>query len=390
MPLIIIWFFFAALLAGCQPHRTTPPTPPLNSTDVAPIATLGPKGHVEYLGYTADEVHQVPLGDLMPTQKTLGGLQNDYKLGRWSVTPIKAFEALCESAGLRDKLAQYDERSRLSAPESFTCDAPRDKDGMVTLDQEGVPRLMDAINTVIVGPDGTLYLTDGHHTFSRFHDIAQRGINIPVVVRVEANWAFDKAHQRSNMADFWRRMEDAHRAYLFDRGQAILPSALPSDLGARSANNPTGLSNDDYRALVYFTRGIGWDKGAALAIPFLEYYWAEELRGTLQVTGQESLDEYVQLVLDASKLMVSLPDDYPLGSSGKTAAELGQLDVMAATQQDLIETLVCEWDADKARTGKLKLGKLGWAFYHRGTAIEDFPEPCNALSAYKQRYDLSH
>ncbi|WP_394154820.1 ParB/Srx family N-terminal domain-containing protein [Vibrio maritimus] len=369
----------ASLLVGCNSSS--------NNDGVVP---LGEKGKEEHLTFAAGEVHWVNVGDLMPTQKTLGLLQNGYKLGRWQLEEKKLFEEFCETYGMRDSVEYYDENSDFNDPDSFKCKEPRESDGLISEDQNGDERIMDWINTVIVGPDGALYLTDGHHTFSRFHDMTDGGKATRVLVRVEDNYVFDADNNRLTMDAFWQKMQETKNVYLFNNGDAINPSELPKDLGEASAANPRGLINDDYRALVYFTRDIGWDKGDAESVPFLEYYWAEELRNVIQVDGADTIEKYVQVVLDASRYMVSLPNYYVLGDSGKTAAELGQLPELAITDtQGIIEEAICEWDEDDAADGKLKLGKLGWAFYEAGTDIADFPYPCNNLSDYENRYDLS-
>ena len=368
----------AGMLAGCS------------SNSSESNIELGDKGKEEYLSYSAGEVHWVTVGDLKPTQKTIGQLQNGYKLGRWQLEEEKLFEEFCETYGLRDSVDFFDENSDFNDPESFECKEPRDSDGEMLQDQNGVERIMGWINSVIIGPDGALYLTDGHHTFSRFHDMDGGGKDTRILVRIQENFAFNVDDTRSDMDTFWQRMRETKNVYLFDNGEAIEPGDLPNDLGKASTENPNGLINDDYRALVYYTRDIGWYKGSAESIPFLEYYWAEELRDVIQVADADTIEEYVQVVLDASSYMVSLPDDHMLGDSGKTTVELGQLPELGLSDtQSVIEDIICEWDKDDAEKGKLKLGKLGWAFYQSGTDIEDFPYPCNNVSDYENRYDLS-
>lgn len=374
----VLALIVTGMLAGC-----------MSSNDNKDI-TLSEKGKEEHLSFVVGDVHWVTVGDLMPTQRTLGLRQNDYKLGRWQLEQEKLFEEFCETYGLRDSVDYFDEDSDFNDPDSFVCKDPRESDGEISEDQNGDERIMSWINPVIVGPDGALYLTDGHHTFSRFHDMEDGGKDTKILVRVEENFAFDANGNRSDMATFWHEMQETKNVYLFDNGNAIKPSDLPKDLGAVTAENPRGLINDDYRALVYYTRDIGWHKGSAESIPFLEYYWAEELRDIIRVDGTDSIEDYVQVVLDASRYMVSLPSYYVLGDSGKTTTELGQLPELEFNNtQSIIEEIICEWDEDDAEDGKLKLGKLGWSFYNTGTDIEDFPYPCNNLSDYENRYDLS-
>ncbi|MGR5141880.1 ParB/Srx family N-terminal domain-containing protein [Photobacterium sp. DNB23_23_1] len=374
----VVALVVAGLLAGCNSSS--------NNNDIS----LGEKGKEEHLSFAPGEVHWVTVGDLMPTQKTLGQFQNDYKLGRWQFEEEKLFEEFCETYGLRDSVEFFDENSDFNDPDSFECKEPRESDGEISEDQNGVERIMTWVNPVIVGPDGALYLTDGHHTFSRFYGMDDGGSDTRVLVRVEENFAYDADNNRTDMQAFWNKMQETKNVYLFENGHPIDPKDLPKDLGQVSEDNPDGLINDDYRALVYHTRDIGWHKGSAESIPFLEYYWAEELRHVIEVAGADTIEEYVQVVLDASRFMVGLPSYYVLGDSDKTAAELGQQPALEFNDtQSIIEEFICEWDEKNAEDGKLKLGKLGWAFYQSGTDIEDFPSPCNNVSDYKERYDLS-
>jgi len=46
-----------------------------------------------------------------------------------------------------------------------------------------------SLKTVVVGWDGNLYLTDGHHTFSSLREIADGGPKLPVWVKVDANYS---------------------------------------------------------------------------------------------------------------------------------------------------------------------------------------------------------
>ncbi|PMH46148.1 hypothetical protein BCU68_08735 [Vibrio sp. 10N.286.49.B3] len=365
----------AGLLAGCNSSSN-------NDSGVS----LGEKGKAEHFDFSTGDVHWVTVGDLMPTQMNQGQLQNDYKLGRWQLEEEKRFEEFCETYGLRDSVEFFNDDSDFNDITSFECKEPRDKDGVISEDQHGTERIMSWINTVIVGPDGALYLTDGHHTFGRFHDMHDGGKDTNVLVRVQDNFS-----DSASMDVFWEKMQETKNVYLYDNGQSIEPSALPKDLGLQGEDNERGLGNDDYRALVYYTRDIGWDKGESESIPFLEYYWAEELRNKIKVEGMDnSIEDYVQVVLDASKYMSALPEYYVLGDSEKTVAELGQISELEFTNtQSVIEEIICEWDEEDAEDGKLKLGKLGWAFYNTGTNIEDFPAPCNSVDDYKERYNLA-
>ncbi len=348
--------------------------------------SLGDKGQLLFKSFKAGDVQWVEVGDLLPTQMNIGQKQNDYKLARWQKEPEKLFEELCETYGMRDKVENFEE-SMASALDvaSFECYQPReDKEGPLTADQNGQLRAMANVTPVYVAPNGELYLTDGHHTNSRFYDMVGGGTRVPVLVNIVENLS-----DLESMGEFWDQMVIRGNAYLFDNGEAITYSELPRELGQKGTDNVNGMGNDHFRAVTYYTRDIGWDNGEAENIPFLEYMWAEEFRPIFDISGTETIEEYVQIVLDIANFMVILPDYYLLGTSGKTTLELGKLsEVTYDSAQEVIENIICEWDEDNANEGELELGKLGWAFYNQGIAIEDFPAPCNNLNDYSDRYDL--
>jgi len=343
------------------------------------------KGQEAFKNFEEGDLEWVALGDLVPTQMNIGLKQNAYKLARWEKEPEKMFEELCETYGMRGSVVDFNEvTANAHEPDSFQCKQPRNKEGQLTKDATGQLRAMDAITPVYVAPNGELYLTDGHHTNSRFHDMQGGGKHLPVLVKVVKNLS-----ALESMDQFWVFMNSNNNVYLLDNGQAINYTDLPKNLGAKGPHNLQGMGNDEFRAVTYYTRDIGWDKGEAASVPFLEYYWAEEVRPRFTITGDESITEYAQIVLNIANYMVDLTDDHPLGDSGKNTKELGKMDALPFDSvQDVIETTICEWDKEKAAEGKMKLGKLGWAFYKQGIAIENFPVPCNEPSAYKQRYDL--
>ena len=283
---------------------------------------------------------QVRLDELHPTQPAIGYDQVYYKLGRYAaeekhiadIARPKKFADLCEANGQGDVLpdtANVPGATLAAPPASYRCKA-------------AVGSRPGDMKSVVIGPRGVVYLTDGHHTFSTFWEAdGGRNHQLKVWVKVSDNFsALDEAA-------FWTRMRAENKVWLKNgRNQAITPQQLPAAIGLAS------LGYDPYRSLVYFTREIGY-KPPAHATEFLEFYWAGWLRGkpALDLARIDLLDPaaYAGVILQAAQAMVALqPDD--IVSGGKRAAELGALDKVER------ETL------DELTQNK---GKLGYAIAYR-------------------------
>lgn len=265
-------------------------------------------GLVQAADYSAakpGELLQVALSELHPTQVAIGHDQVDYKLGRYAVERNKLFDDYCEANGQGERLA-VGKHSRVADPQSFTC-------------EQAVGSRTDDMKTVVVGPEGQLFLTDGHHTFSTFWALPEAGPQLHVWVRVTDNFS------DSPDADaFWTRMQAARKVRLKDAtGQPVPVSVLPANLGLQA------MQDDAYRSLVYFTREIAYDKprqeGLLTAPEFLEFYWADWLRTQLPLTSLDlqTRKGYTQAVESAAKQMVALDPAHVVGDSGMTASQLG-------------------------------------------------------------------
>src|SRR5690606_22237853 len=168
-----------------------------------------------------------------------------------------------------------------------------------------------------VGPGGQLYLTDGHHTLSVLWQQPGAGPQQQMWLRVTDNFS-----DSPNLTAFWQRMQGGRKVWLHGgQGQPVTVEQLPAQLGLES------LGDDPYRALVYFTREVAYDKprSGTVAPEFLEFYWGQWLRGQLDLNRYDLTDkgDYRDALLAASRLMVAQPADQPLGNSGFTAQQLG-------------------------------------------------------------------
>ncbi|MGE7993824.1 ParB/Srx family N-terminal domain-containing protein [Pseudomonas sp. NPDC089554] len=244
---------------------------------------------------------EVSIEQLHPTQAAIGFDQVYYKLGRYTAEPKRAFDDYCEVNG-QGEARSVGKGAELSNSASFTCEAAV---GARTADMK----------TVVVGPAGRLYLTDGHHGFSTLGEWA--GQELKVWVRVT-----DDFSDSVDLGQFWQRMREARKVWLRGAdGEPVEPEQLPTHVGLGD------MADDPYRSLVYFARKVGYDKprSGGVAPEFLEFYWGDWLRGVLPLKGfdLDTRSGYRQAVEAAARLMVALPAEENVGDSGFSARQLG-------------------------------------------------------------------
>ncbi|AOY02178.1 chromosome partitioning protein ParB [Jeongeupia sp. USM3] len=120
-----------------------------------------------------DDICQLPLAALRPTQPNVGRIQVD------------------------------DEAARLAGKPAARLDAIARK--------KQIP--------VVLGPDGGFYLTDRHHLASALLKAGQSQTSVKLIGKLDG--------------DFWPQMVARHWAWLYDaRGKAITPAQLPATLSA--------------------------------------------------------------------------------------------------------------------------------------------------------------
>ena len=323
----------ALLLALSFSHAAWAREPVLSARQQALMATVvGSAAHPRILQVRLDELH--------PTQPAIGYDQVYYKLGRYAaeekhiadIARPKKFADLCEANGQGDVLpdtANVPGATLAAPPAGYRCKA-------------AVGSRPGDMKSVVIGPRGVVYLTDGHHTFSTFWE-ADGGRNHQLKVWVKVSDNFSALGE----AAFWTRMREENKVWLKNgRNQAITPRQLPSAIGL------TSLGDDPYRSLVYFTRGIGYE-APAKATEFLEFYWADWLRGKpdVDLSRVDRLDRasYLVAIEAAARAMAALqPGD--IVSGGKTAQTLGWTGVFNQAALDDLAT---------------PMGKLGYAIAYR-------------------------
>ncbi|MEU6443766.1 ParB/Srx family N-terminal domain-containing protein [Streptomyces sp. NPDC047046] len=293
----------------------------------------------------------VRLDQLRPTQPSVGKDQIFYKLGRYGSPKDeqagdfnKRFDDWCETNG-QGEAEKVPTGARLADPASFTCAIPLG---------EETDESRAAMKTVVVGPGGSLYLTDGHHSLTSFWEAPDGGPGTTIRLRVQADYS------ELSQSAFWDEMRAHHWVWLRDEhGDPVTTEELPTRLGL------SRFHDDPYRSLVYFTRDIGYTAPEDAA-EYLEFLWGGRLRERLDL-GAYDLDDpasYLQAVRRASELMVDADPDEVI-ADGRTAAELGRLD---------------EWNdgkkPEKGEFGKLsqpltaeKPGKLAFALDYRSRTV---------------------
>lgn len=264
------------------------------------------------------DILQVTLSELHPTQMAVGKLQIAGALADYSRHPERLFKKLCKLQGA-GKVASSNALSTLKDSSSYTC----------TQQAGTYPQDMVIVD---VGPAGQLYLTDGHHALTELWQIAGNG-EVRLPVRVEQNLSRDKEGMLLSQQQFEQKMAALKHFLPVDgEGRTIRFANLPDRLDV------SRFQDDPYRSLLYYLRGVAYDKpekkrdpqtGAAYPeVPFLEFYWGQMLRSKMDIKDYDlrKQQEYIRALKEAALIITKLPACTMVGSSGYTAAALGQMD----------------------------------------------------------------
>ena len=356
-----------------------------DDSTAAPVTPPSP-----YLAAKTGDVLKVGIEQLHPTQAVVGYDQIYYHLGRKQPdftryapstagylgddendnysrylyrSEFKRVDDYCADNGQTgaDPAAYKPQTVRLIDPATYRCTGPAPVAGSAAA---------TALKTVVIGPQGTLYLTDGHHTFTTLNELADGGPKLPVWVRVAANFS-----DTTDTSAFWKRMADAGYAWLRDANDKVIePAALPSRVAL------SGFQDDRYRSLVYLTRDMGYSN--ANVSEFAEFYWGNWLRnngvdlaaynlrnlersritvtnGIAAARSGDSTTSYVAAVRDTALRMIALDGTTPIGPN-RTAAQLGKLGqpATAGAWNDLLEEEV--WRADTNSSNRYRTAGKAW------------------------------
>ncbi len=299
-----------------------------------------------YAGYLCaqeGDLLDVRIGDVHPTQPSLGYDEVYYKLGRYTLGKDainKKFADWCEADGRLDVVSALPD-ARLDEPSSFTCAIPR---GAETAES------IAPMKTVVIGPGGEPFLTDGHHTLTSFTELPDGGPNLHVRLRVQANYS------TLTRQDFWAQLKAHKWTYTKDpSGNDVKVNKLPESLGLDN------FQDDKYRSLLYFGRDIGY---AQNGLPFQEFYWGDWIRDTapagLTSWDATTLASYLSAVKASTEAMTKLSASTVV-SSGFTAEQLGALSAWnngkAATKG--------EFDKLSKAYAEAKPGKIAYALAYK-------------------------
>ncbi|MFJ1745453.1 ParB/Srx family N-terminal domain-containing protein [Streptomyces sp. NPDC088116] len=319
-----------SVLAGGGPAGATAPRASVGSkTSTGTAAGAGAKTATGAVtAAKAGDLVDVTLDQLHPTQPSIGFDQIYYKLGRYGSTKDeqagsvnKRFDDWCETNG-QGEAATAGSGATLSDPSSFSCTVPLG---------EETDETRAAMKTVVIGPGGKLYLTDGHHSLTSFLEASDGGPKTPIRLRVAANLSDLSA------ADFWQTMLERKWVWLRDENNnPITTDQLPQRLGLAD------FHDDRYRSLVYFTRDIGY-QAPDEAAEYLEFLWGTWLRDRVDLDAYDltSHASYLKAIRAASEAMTETDGDTVI-ADGRTADELGRMS---------------EWNDGKKPTGG-EFGKL--------------------------------
>ncbi len=277
------------------------------------------------------DIIEVQLRDIHPTQPIVGFDEIYYKLQRFTEDRRKIFREYCKHNGQLE-VSNLTDASNLHDPTSFSC-----------LEPVGMTR--SAVKTVVIAPNGQLYLTNGHHSLIEFWNMPGGGPDLRIHVVVDRDY-----RKLPSMDEFWEHMQSEQNVWLFDAdGKPISIADLPANFDLKY------FKDDPYRSLLYFTRKIAWNSPEKFpvpdsddyypAIPYVEFFWAREIRKTVNLAAFDlnTHDGYVTAIRAVGHAIMNVQVK-DVGGSGKTLVEVGQFHYF--NEKELIRI-------DRSDTGKL-------------------------------------
>ena len=312
-------------LSGCATATRTEERP-------AAAPCSGP--NERYCSAASGDLLELSLGELRPTQPSLGYDEVYYRLGRYTLGPDGAEQLLdqwCATNG-QEALGEAQTGAKISDPTSFSCAVSVGSE----TDETKAP-----MKTVVIGPGGQTYLTDGHHTLTSFWEAPGGGPDTRVRLKVAGNLS------TLTPEVFWNEMRDRGWTWLQDaEGNPVEPEALPKSLGLKQ------FANDQYRGVLYFARDVGYEQDDN-SPAFQELYWGDWLRSqpdpSLRPAGTDlnELTPYLGLVQRIGEAIVALPPDAAI-DAGRTAEQLGRMEQFGQKAFDALPQPI-----DSPKPGKL-------------------------------------
>lgn len=283
---------------------------------------------------------------------------------------------------------------------------------------------LTGMKTVVVAPDRNYYLTDGHHSTLLYSEMKRGGDrgatndDFTLYLALDRDYSnlADENNNQSAMDEFWIQAANDGKVWLKQLnaetpGYDYLPGVTGRadkyhvdavDLKQFDGALPDNMvldefKDDPYRGVLYFCRDIGWNKpttGPAAGLPFLEFYWAEEIQKGI-AGGERHLDlhtpdspydltdlkSYRSAVKAVSKWIVGLDPNTKIGTSGFTAEDMGQLGMFG---EDTFDQLI---DASETVDGDVgKTLKPAASDEPGAEVIGELPKPGKWAYAWAVRY----
>jgi fibronectin-binding autotransporter adhesin len=145
--------------------------------------------------------------------------------------------------------------------------------------------LLGDVEPVVIGPNGMLYQTDGHHTFVALENSVYGASNPNVFVQVIANYS------SLTQAQFVSAMAQNTQLYPFANGVQQPVTQVGANLLSPIPASLAGLTNDPYRGLEYSvlkntgSGGVGHDKTAG----YSDFMWGDAYRTAAGTAGGSGL-----------------------------------------------------------------------------------------------------
>lgn len=138
------------------------------------------------------------------------------------------------------------------------------------------------ILSIVIAPNGTLYLVDGHHRSRATMELA-REEQQQYKIYLKVYKKFPQSQSQQAMNTFWNWMTTTHNIWLKDNGVLKDTNALPTSV--------EDTTNDKYRSLTGWLGEAGWcfNEQVGQDVNYLEFYWADYFRNLVK---QNKLKDY--------------------------------------------------------------------------------------------------
>ncbi len=153
----------------------------------------------------------------------------------------------------------------------------------------------------VIGPDGEIYLIDGHHLATALYRLGIKKVNVVIERRFSNEMSLQK---------FWKKMAKNDWVHASDQGVKRPPTDLPSNI--------RGLTDDVFRSVAWAAREDGAYKKLSDA-PFQEFEWADYFRGYFKQRGWKAdFSSPQSTAITLSQTFIASSDEKAKNLSGYT------------------------------------------------------------------------